>query len=195
MQVTHTSLICNLSLFCCKLSALLPFLDLGLKKIENNLFFLTSSHSCSFTFIFHLSSCIPGCSVTCDKQNEGSLHMPCEVYIPSYYECFVLFFITNWHCWLIFSLLIFFFSELFLSLSAFKWCPSVEFYSCLSIIVSYFKTISIFFFLDNFIHHEASLEYSPICQWELWGLGEMLNVYILGNCRCPHVSLESKCLL
>lgn len=109
VQITHTSLICNLSLFCCKLSPMLPFLDLDLKKIENNLFFLTSNHSCSFAFTFHLSSYIPRCNITCDKQNEGSLHLPCQVYIPSYYDYFVFFFfITNWYCWLIFSLLNYF---------------------------------------------------------------------------------------
>lgn len=147
VQITHTSLICNLSLFCCKLSPMLPFLDLDLKKIENNLFFLTSNHSCSFAFTFHLSSYIPRCNITCDKQNEGSLHLPCQVYIPSYYDYFVFFFFYNQLILLInLQFIKLFFSELYLSLSSFKCCPSAEFYSCLRRIVSYFKTISIFFF-------------------------------------------------
>ena len=88
MQVICTSLICNLNLFCCRLSLLLPFLNLVLKWLENNLFFLTSSHSCSFSFNFHLSwSAVPktGCDVTCAKQN-GRIpsYALSGVYVPSY---------------------------------------------------------------------------------------------------------------
>lgn len=116
VQVICTILTCNLNLFCCKLSPLLPLLGFDLNWLENNLFFLTSSHSCSFTFIFYLSWCaVPqtGCNITCAKQNGR---------VPSYGLSGVhpiilwwLFFITRWHCWLIFSLFIFF-SELLLSL-------------------------------------------------------------------------------